>query len=196
MRVTAAGFQPFEVEVALGEADKKTVDVTLEPAAAAAALAETRASEAGPDAAGDSAPASSSSTRTYVLIGGAAFTAVALATGIGFTLYGNDRNDQAEAANAYISAPVSEGGLGAGNSSSACQNPASDAIRTTCQQLDDLLDERDQARTFALIGFIGAGVGAAATVATYFLWPEASERAAVGVTPVAGGAMLGVGGRF
>lgn len=54
-------------------------------------------------------------------------------------------------------------------------------------------------RNLALAGFIGAGVGAAATVATFLLWkPAPKNQAALRVTPVASPRALGLGvvGRF
>lgn len=52
-----------------------------------------------------------------------------------------------------------------------------------CTDLASKLDDRDAANRIESLAWIGTGVFAAATVATYFLWP-ASEPSSVGVRPV------------
>ncbi len=70
-----------------------------------------------------------------------------------------------------------------------------------CEQLSNLTDQRDRSKTLSTLGFIGAGVGAAATVATFVLWQPKEKSVArslrVAPTPVAGGgAFLSVSGAF
>ncbi len=75
-------------------------------------------------------------------------------------------------------------------------------MKSACDQLVSLGNDRDSASTLSTVGFVGAGVGAVATVATFLLWqPEtpdaATTRPAVYGTPLAGGGMLlGLSGAF
>lgn len=72
-------------------------------------------------------------------------------------------------------------------------------VRVAERSRQDLTAERNQQANLALAGFIGAGVGAAATVATFLLWkPAPKNQASVRVTPVAAPRTLGLGvvGRF
>jgi tetratricopeptide (TPR) repeat protein len=66
-----------------------------------------------------------------------------------------------------------------------------------CAELATKLDDRDAANRTESLAWIGTGVFAAATVATYFLWPE-SEPSAVGVRPVVapGFAAISLEGRY
>lgn len=189
IRVTASGKEPFETELSLEESEKRVLDVELEPSARSEAPMagsgtsfSEEPSEPGADRGGGP------STRTVVLVGEVAFTAIALGLGIGFTIQKADRQDQVDAANAEVDrlAPGQE---------SACSAPTDPALKESCDALAEFSDERDHAGTIAAIGFVAAGVGAAATVATFVLWKPETETS-VGVVPVPGGALLGVGGRF
>ena len=66
-----------------------------------------------------------------------------------------------------------------------------------CAELEAKLDDRDAANRTESIAWIGTGVLATATVATYFLWPD-SESSAVGVRPTLapGFAAISLEGRY
>jgi hypothetical protein len=191
VRVQAPGFSTFETEVTLGESEKKAIDPEL---AASGAPAGTPSVETPPPASGagaDEAPSSGGSpTKTVVLIGGAAFTVVALAAGIGFTIHKSGRDSEVEQAQGVIDEDPTTPGQ--------CTDSSNSRTKDACAALPKLIDQRDQAATFATIGFIAAGVGAVATVATYFLWnPEPSPTSArIGVAPLPGGGLVGVSGAF
>jgi hypothetical protein len=195
VRVEAAGFEAFEAEVTLAESEKKALDATLSPSSAPPAPGAGAGSTSGAiDSGSDEPSGGGPSTRTIVLIGGAAFTVVALAAGIGFTVQRADRNEQAEAAGKAVDEIRA-------NTGEDCESDTTNSnLKESCSALQQFLDERDQAANIATIGFIAAGVGAVATVATYFLWdPEpapSTARVGVGVAPLPGGAAIGLSGSF
>jgi hypothetical protein len=189
--LTAKRVKPFETRLALAESDAKNLEISFERAdAAAGSGAGAGAADDSVDLGAESSTEGGPSARTAVLIGGLALTAVGLGAGIGFTVYAGDRDDQARTAYDDVSTRNPD--------PDACETDTSVEVQSACSQLDEFIEQRDQARTFATIGFIAAGVGAVATVATYFLWkPSAREQQAhVQVAPLAGGALLGVGGSF
>lgn len=192
VRIQAPGFSTFEAEVTLAEAEKKTIEPELAASGGPGATTGSDAPASMPGAGADE-PASrgGSSTKTVVLIGGAAFTVIALAAGIGFTVRRNNLNQTAKEAGAAVDEKAQSGG-------GDCEQPLTDGMKTDCAALHELLDDRDQAATFATVGFIAAGVGAVATVATYFLWnPEPSPTSArVDFAPLPGGGFVGLSGAF
>lgn len=138
--------------------------------------------------------AKSGSAKTWVLIGEGVVTLAALGAGIYFTGQAGDSEGEIDDASKELE--------DRGYDDTVCSDPP-DKAKSACSQLADLTDQRDRQKNYALAGFIGAGVGAAATVATFFLWqPSAKSSAArsVRVTPVANHHTrtlgLGVIGRF
>jgi hypothetical protein len=120
---------------------------------------------------------SSSSAKTIVLVSGAALTAVALGVGIGFAIDAGNSNDKEEELGAEVEQKLGPGGCAG----------SSDPL---CSELGDTVDRTDRSRTLRTVGFIGAGVFAAATVATYFLWqddqPQASSAKRLQLYPMLG----------
>lgn len=156
----------------------------------------------GADGAGSSGTASASlddasksgSLKTWVLIGEGVVTLAALGAGIYFHGQAGDTEGEIDAASKELE--------DRGYDDTVCSKPPDNA-KSACSQLADLTDQRDRQKNYALGGFIGAGVGAAATVATFFLWQPSSKGGAarsVRVTPVANHHTrtlgLGVTGRF
>jgi hypothetical protein len=199
---TAPGRQPFRREVQLAEGEVREIVIDLPVKAggagvagatpsAAAASEQGGAGNSGTDSEGASLDsATPSSARTWVLVGEAAVTALALGAGIFFTIQAGDSKDEIARANEELDS--------FGYDQLDCGAPPSKAKRA-CEQLADLTDQRDRQKNLALVGFVGAGVGAAATVATFFLWkPAPRSAAALRVTPVATPRSLGLGvvGRF
>lgn len=200
----ADGRQPFRKEIDLVEGE--LLDVSLELPAQKAAGAPAPGNGKAGDAGGGSRAGSggdstaggdggtkfdskSSSTRTIVLIGEGVFTAAALGAGIYFTIQKGKDQDEVDAANAQIE---DQGFTGNG----ACNDPSAltPAAKDACGQLVTLTDQRNRSANLALAGFVGAGVGAAATVATFLLWkPAPREKARLVVTPVAGARTYGLG---
>ena len=199
---SAPGHQAFRREIELTDAESEDVVITLvssAPAAAGAASAGKagpNSASAGPEAGatdeGAGSTSGSGSARTYVLIGEAAATVILLGVGIFYTIDKGNAQDQVDQADAYI---AKNGG---------CKNPD---LKDECAQRPDLVDQRDRAATLSTVGFIGAGVGAVATVTTFLLWkPSRKQQSAVWIAPVAApmasprgsprGGGVAVGGRF
>ncbi|MBX3127083.1 MAG: PEGA domain-containing protein [Polyangiaceae bacterium] len=188
VRVTAPGYAEERRTVALDRGEAKSLVISLQPEAAPA-VAPTPPPEppapARPPAQERGAGASSSglSTKTAVLIGGSALTAVGLGVGIaGLVSRGSAQSD---ADSLQRRARTELGPNGCAVSPNA----------TVCRDLVDALDRRESAATLSTVGFIGAGVFGAATVAALVLWPEGGagvQPAALRVeaTPTAGGATL------
>lgn len=173
----APGRRDFEMEVTLVEGQTQTLEVALSPPPPADSVQTVREAEA--DTGGFGA-------REIVLIGEATLTLAGLATGIGYSIAMNAAADRAERAQQSADASNPE------DPENAClTNPP-----PACAELFDALDDRERAARFATIGFVTAGVGAAATFATWALWPSSRERVSAGVTPNVGGATLSLAGRF
>lgn len=176
--VTAPGHQAFSTTVTLKEGEARVVDAKLPALAAApapAAAAAPAPPPAGPPPAAEHA--SASPARTVVLIAEGAITAAGLGVGIGYTLAASQATSTANNARAAI-----------GNSSSACTHPTPQ-VASACSGLHNALSDHDHDQTIATVGFIGAGVGAAAAIITWFAWrPKANEQTlSFGATPLAGG---------
>lgn len=191
VQVTADGYKPFDATVTLAEGDRKTTAVKLDKAEPAASA--TTPAPAPPPAADAGAKGGAFPLRTAVLIGEGAVTLAGLGVGIGFTVARGNASSRADDAQAAIDKQTGNPG-----DPSACANAASD-VQTSCDALKSALSDKDKDGKLATVGFIGAGVGAAATIATWLLWKPAKKEHALAVTvqPVAGGGMLyGVSGRF
>lgn len=203
---SAPGRQPFrrELELAEGESRELAIDLPEKSAAPLAAPPGTPAPAADPAEEGggakegsagahlDSQSAKPGSARTLVLVGELAFTAVALGAGVFFTIQKNDSQDEIDAANLELTKL-------SGSGSKVCNSPAPGDEKNYCDQLKELTDQRNRQQNLALAGFVGAGVGAAATLATFLLWkPAPKSQAALRVTPLATPHTLGLGavGRF
>lgn len=192
----APGRQPFRREIELDEGESRELTIDLPEKTAAAGPAATEPAP-GQSSAGGSASASldsakPGSTRTIVLIGEAAFTTVALGAGIFFTIQKGKSQDEIDAADAELTKLSGSGNV-------CAKASLSEQERDYCGQLESLTDQRNRQANLALAGFIGAGVGAAATVATFLLWkPAPKNQATLRVTPVASPRALGLGvvGRF
>ena len=68
---------------------------------------------------------------------------------------------------------------------------------SNCTALNSALDDRRRDQNLAVAGFIGAGVGAAALVATAFLWkPATNTETGPAVAPVVGPREAGIAVRW
>ncbi len=191
VEVDADGYQPFLATVALAEGDRKTTAAKLEKVDAAPAAAAP--TPAAPPAADTGTKHGGFPLRTVVLIGEGAVTLAGLGVGIGYTVARGNASSRADDAQAAIDKKTGNPGDPA-----ACSNASAD-VQSSCDALRSALSDKDNDGKIATVGFIGAGVGAAATVVTWLLWKPAAEQHALAVTvqPVAGGGMLGgVSGRF
>jgi hypothetical protein len=175
----APGRGDFEMEVTLVEGQTQTLEVALSAPPRAESDPKARDAEAEADT-------RAFGTREIVLIGEATLTVAGLATGIGYSIAMNAADDRIERAQQSADASAPDDPLSA---CSANRPPA-------CEELDDARADRERALRFATIGFVTAGVGAVATIATWALWPSSRERVSAGIAPSTGGAMLSLSGRF
>jgi hypothetical protein len=175
----APGRRDFEMEITLVEGQSQTLEVVLSPPARAKPVATSSDTARQPDMEGWG-------VREVVLVGGATFAVAGLATGIGFTIAKNAAADRAESVGRIVDATAPE------DPENACkENPPPE-----CSELEDAQDDHRRASRFATIGFVTAGVGAAAALATWALWPSSRARVSASVSPSPGGATLSLAGRF
>jgi hypothetical protein len=170
--VTASktGFKDASATVAVAANTAESMSLTLQPTATpampGAGLATGNGNEDPVVNGGDSGI----KPKTIALIAGASLTAIGLGVGIGFLLDSSSAESEAEDLREQAILDVGPGGC-AGSSAPVCTD------------LKDANDRADSSRTVSTVGFIGAGVSAAATVAIYFLWPDEKSQRAVRVTP-------------
>lgn len=105
--------------------------------------------------------------RTVVLLVEASLLAAGLGTGVGFAVARASANDRLREANERVVAQV-----GSDPDGSACSVPRPVA---GCAQLAEARDDRRRAATLSTVGFVTAGVSAAALGATWLLWPRRAE---------------------
>ena len=175
----APGRRDFEMEVTLVEGQTQTLEVALSAQPRAESVPPAKDADAESDT-------GAFGTREIVLIAEATLTVAGLATGIAYSIAMNAAADRAERAQRSVDASAPD------DPETACStNPPA-----ACAELEDALADRERTARFATIGFVTAGVGAAATVATWALWPSSQGRVSAGIAPSKGGAMLSLGGRF
>jgi hypothetical protein len=187
--VSVPGFVPFKTELSLNETDAVVTNVVMIPTEKGGRLATpARAPLA-------TAPPTDSSrnadpgvqVRTYVLISEAAISVGALAVAVVFTLEAGSEDETASRARAALP------GADASQKNSACMVPSR---IPECATVEAAVDAARKDRFIARLGFVGAGVGAAAFAGTFLLWPSSHRQAAVApwVAPSAAG--LSLAGHF
>jgi hypothetical protein len=179
----APGRRDFEMEITLVEGQTQTLEVSLAPPREAHSPSPSTPIR-------ESQPATEPSdfgTREVVLIAGASVAVAGLAAGIGFSFARGSATERIERAQQDIDAAT--GGNPAGCSST-------DAPAAACDELQSALDDHDRTSRFATIGFVTAGVGTAAALLTWTLWPSTAGNTTASVAPTSGGATLAVSGRF
>ena len=180
VRVTIPGHEPFLRDLLLSEGDAVVVTVDAVPVPVSPVTAEKLPNE--PDAADKPRPdeaAPSLPLRTWILVSEGALATAALGIGIGYHLAANAADDRADAARAALAAqsPMAN---------AQCAAPT-EAARTLCADLARNVSDASSHRRIATVGFVTAGVSAAALVGTWLFWPSPtpSKPAAFRITPVA-----------
>jgi hypothetical protein len=174
----APGRPDFEMEITLAEGQTQTLEVVFtEPRPEDPASVPRNEPTLERDTSGFGA-------REVVLIGEATLAVAGLAAGIGFSIAKGNARDRAERAQQAVDPSDPNGSSGCPGA-----NPAA------CAELDDALADGKQASRFATVGFVAAGVGAAATVVTWVVWPTGSS-VSTSIEPSAKGAKLVLSGRF
>jgi hypothetical protein len=177
--VSAPGFTSFTQTVELAEGERKRLRVLLAPAPA-----KDTSHDQGQT--GTSDARATNTARTLVLIGEAALLAAGLGLGIIATMEKNQAEDDIQTLNRRISNT-------AGENEGTCAKP-SPSIQGDCQNLATAVDEYALAEDLATVGFTVAGVGAAALVVTYLVWPGRNASVAAALLP--DGGSLAISGSF
>jgi len=196
VRVTIPGHEPFLHDLLLSEGDAVVTNVTATPLPLASSEIEREPLPSPPPDAHASPAAEASSSqplRTWILVAEGTLATAALGVGIGYHLAANAADDRAAEARAALSA---QGPL----ANAQCGAPAESA-RTLCADLARSVADATSHRRIATVGFVAAGVSAAAFAGTWLLWPSSSpaNSRALRITPVAvkdGEAALALSGVF
>ena len=195
LRAVAVGRTPFALELELGTGEVKQLSIelpiatTVPPVASAAAPAPAEAHGSGAGLPSSPPADAAISTRTVVLVGEASLGVAGLATGIVFMVARGSADERMKSANQLIVDSV-PGGDPDGRACSKTVPPAG------CSELDEARQDRSRDGQWATVGFVGAGVSAAALGLTYWLWPHATRSAQAGVAVAPGRLELSVSGRF
>lgn len=182
--------QRHDVVIRAGERQKLELRVTAAPVETPEPVkAETAPPKAPPDA--PSPPTQQTSLKLPVLLGEGVILLAGLGIGIGFTLQANQASKEAEEALADINAKDPE---------RQCSSDLS-SVQSACSQLEDFKDQEFEARDIATVGFVTAGVGAVALIATWLFWPDAKPEARapavrVWAHSVPGNSAIGITGSF
>lgn len=192
LRVQAAGRRAFERALTLKEGDRIVLPVVLPVAAPPGGPSAETAVEpqpASPTAAGTPAERGSSSAKLYLMIGESVLTAAGLGLGIGYAVARGNASQHIDTAQARIDEA-------APGNAAACAMPDA-ALSGVCSDLSAAISDHDRAVILSQVGFVTAGVGAAALLTTWLVYPNRTTSASgVSVQPVAGLGRLGLIGRF
>jgi len=194
LKLAARGRSPFESSFSMKEGEELALRADLpetRPAPSSPARspkAQAIASTGAPSSERPSVPARRSSAKLYWLVGESVVTAAGLALGIGYAVAGASARDRVQAAQSRIDA-AAPGNPG------ACSSPGT--LSQACTDLHTAIDDHDRDGTLSTVGFVAGGVGAAALVTTWLVYPSAtSDGARASVEPFVGLGALGVRGRF
>ncbi|MEO6603140.1 MAG: hypothetical protein ABIQ16_24860 [Polyangiaceae bacterium] len=190
LRVTAAGHRPFAQVLELSEGEPETVrpHLAVAPPPAAPALAAVSPSvKPSPASRARVSDTPSSSGKLYLLIGESVVTLAGLGVGIGGQVAASSASDRVASAQRRIDDV-------AGGDGSACNRAE---LIADCRDLQSAITNHDNALTLSEIGFISAGVGAAALVTTWLAYPDSTASASgVRVRPIASFGRVGLVGSF
>jgi hypothetical protein len=198
LTVSASGRRSFERSFSLkeGQALQLRAELPLVTRAGAPPPAPPTVVQAPPLTAASSAetpqrvpPASPSSAKTYLVIGESLLTVAGLAVGIGYASAASSANDRIDMAQTRID-QASQGDV------AACGSPMG-SLAGSCSDLRRALDDHDRALLWSDVGFVTAGIGAAALVTTLLVYPRRRDQGSgASVQPVAGLGRVGLLGRF
>jgi hypothetical protein len=173
----------FTAELALNETDAVVTNAPMLPVTKPLAPALPTAAAPGGSETDSAVRGGRSNARTYVLIGEAAVSVGALAVGIGYTLAASSEDSRA-ASNQMVLGP------------NGCAQKSAMQLPAACAELQSAVDGARNDRFIATMGYIGAGIGAAAFVATFVLWPSTRAKVAIAPLPLPRLAGVSVAGEF
>lgn len=155
---TAGGNQAIQLELA------KTVGAAPTAGAGPGGAHEKPSEGSGAHDAGTPQKDGASSKGAFLIAGGG-LTLLSLGVGIGFGLDSQGAKSDAD----ELSSKLGAGGC------------ADSANTKECGDLSDKRDRANRNATIATVGFVGAGVFAAATAVVWLAWPEGQRKSASGV---------------
>jgi hypothetical protein len=205
LKVSASGHSPFERAFALKEGAQLSIRAELKDSSTPAAVTPAAvAPPAAPPSAGREslptvvnssaalpAPGSSQHTspKLYLLLGESVVTAAGLAVGIGYALAQSSARDRAQSAQGQIDQDAQD-------NSGACIS-ADPSIAGHCSELRQAIADHDRDVNVSAVGFVCAGVGAAALITTWLAYPNRPpESTGVSVQPLIAIGRVGLLGRF
>ncbi len=170
--VSAPGYQPFAKHINLLSKDRRTVRIRLVQKDDAQPAGASDDSNGRPEPANDQRLMSSSgvSAKTWVLIGEAALTL----GGLGFGVYYTTEGSRLERERDSILEAI-DTNMGSCAPNAVNRHPA-------CGDLADTNDDITLAGGLSIAGYVTAGVGISALVATWVLWDDSAAA-----NPAAGG---------
>jgi hypothetical protein len=186
--VSSPGSIPFSTDLSLKEGDAVVTNIVLAPEPSqnpVPVLHEAPPKVRVPNANG--ATTGGSRAQVYVLVGEGAIVLGGLAVGVAFTLRAASEDERASRDRANLGRTPGEMSVGC---TSQPQNVA------TCADIAAAVDNAGRDRVMALVGFIGAGVGAVAFAGTLILWPSARPQTAIRPWFAPDTTGLSVAGRF
>jgi hypothetical protein len=196
LKVSANGKSPFDREFSLNESDQISIRVELKNNQVAPALPS--ATPVPPSAPASASPPVDSvqpaaaprkpSAKVYLLLGESAVTVAGLALGVGYALAESSARNRVQAAQSQIDQTAKGDG-------GACNTPG--PLSGTCAELRTAIDDHDRDATVSTVGFVCAGVGAAALLTTWLAYPNPrADSARPAVQPIIAFGHIGVRGQF
>ena len=164
--VSAPGYERFVAEVTVSEGERRVLSVSLREKSRpheerATPHAVKQAARPEPELA-----STQLSTRTYVLVGEVAATAAFLAVGVTFMVAGSRADDRVVRADDRVVRVAMQS-----NVSPRCDTATGDVLEA-CRDLTEAYNDRNRYELLSTAGFVGAGIGAVATLATYLFWDD------------------------
>jgi hypothetical protein len=189
--VSAAGRRSFQRSLTLKEGDSVRLRAEL-PAQApvttsAPAIVQVPPMSGAPYEAPREVRRRPSSGKLYLMVGESVVTVVGLVVGLGYHSTASSAADRVSNDQGLIDR------AGQGD----CRSPSSSEVTSACSDLRTAIDDHDHAALLSTVGFVAAGVGAAAFATTWLVYPS-TQAVSAGVTiqPVAGLGRVGLIGRF
>ena len=196
LKVSARDRSPFDREFSLKEGDQISIRAELKsnalPPSALGATPAPQSAQPGASApvvaAKPAAAPRKPSAKPFLLLGESAVAVAGLALGVGYAVAESSARSRVEAAQSRID-------LAANGDGSACITPGS--LSSTCQDLRTAINDHDRDATVSTVGFVCAGVAAAALFTTWLAYPSpAVDSAGPSVEPVIALGRVGLRGRF
>lgn len=196
LEVGAPGRLPFRLEFVLKEAERQSVraDLEREPAVRPSlpVVSPGQRSSAFVPARAAASEHKDSSSKLYVLLGEGVLTVAGLAVGIAYRAAVSSTNDRIGDAQGRVDSAAA--GVEVSN---ACAMPMAAELTSACSDLGSAIDDHDRDIHLSNIGFVAAGVGAAALLATWLAYPSASkDTAELRVRPTLGLGQVGLIAHF